>query len=75
MEHEPSQLAHPQRLSVASRIQSDRSPLTTEFNPDNPASFTPETPLKREGCIGGAWGKRRRCPRKDHVQQWAPVQD
>ena len=57
MEREPSQLAHPQRLSVASRIQSDRSPLTTEFNPDNPASSTPETPLKREGSIGGAWGK------------------
>ena len=57
MEREPSQLAHPQRLSVASHIQSDCSPLTTEFNPDNPASSTPETPLKREGSIGGAWGK------------------
>ena len=52
-----SQPAYPQRLSVASRIQSDRSPLTTEFDLDNPASSTPETPLKREGSIGGAWGK------------------
>lgn len=52
-----SQPAYPQRLSVASRIQSDRSPLTTEFDLDNPVSSTPETPLKREGSIGGAWGK------------------
>ncbi|KAL4074109.1 hypothetical protein J3A83DRAFT_4357950 [Scleroderma citrinum] len=52
-----SQPAYPQRLSVASRIQSDRSPLTTEFDLDNPVSSTPETPLKREGSISGAWGK------------------
>ena len=57
MEREPSQLAHSQRLSVASRIQNDRSPLTTEFNLDNPASSTLETSLKHEGSIGGAWGK------------------
>ncbi|KAH7888569.1 hypothetical protein F5I97DRAFT_721338 [Phlebopus sp. FC_14] len=51
-----SSQAYPQRLSVASRIQSDRSPLTTEFDLDNSVSAPPETPLKREGSVG-AWGK------------------
>ncbi|KAH0827518.1 hypothetical protein J3R83DRAFT_4231 [Lanmaoa asiatica] len=54
-ESDSSQQAYPQRLSVASRIQSDRSPLATEFDLDNSLSV-PETPLKREGSLG-AWGK------------------
>ena len=49
-----SQPAYPQRLSVASRIQSDRSPLATEFDPDNSLTV-PETPLKREGSLGASW--------------------
>lgn len=56
-ESDSSQQAYPQRLSVASRIQSDRSPLTTEFDLDNPIGAPLETPLKREGSISGAWGK------------------
>ncbi|KIJ67920.1 hypothetical protein HYDPIDRAFT_148021 [Hydnomerulius pinastri MD-312] len=55
-ESDSSQPAYPQRLSVASRIQSDRSPLTAEFDLDNSVSAPPETPLKREGSVG-AWGK------------------
>ncbi|KAF9222547.1 hypothetical protein BS17DRAFT_167647 [Gyrodon lividus] len=51
-----SSQAYPQRLSVASRIQSERSPLTTEFDFDNSVSAPPETPLKREGSIG-TWNK------------------
>ncbi|KAF9244930.1 hypothetical protein BU15DRAFT_41532 [Melanogaster broomeanus] len=51
-----SQQAYPQRLSVASRIQSDRSPIAAEFDLDNPVCAPPETPLKREGSIG-TWGK------------------
>ncbi|KIK99321.1 hypothetical protein PAXRUDRAFT_547649 [Paxillus rubicundulus Ve08.2h10] len=51
-----SSLAYPQRLSVASRIQGDRSPLAIEFDFDNSVSAPPETPLKREGSIG-AWSK------------------
>ncbi|KIJ18914.1 hypothetical protein PAXINDRAFT_97024 [Paxillus involutus ATCC 200175] len=51
-----SSLAYPQRLSVASRIQGDRSPLATEFDFDNSVSAPPETPLKREGSVG-AWSK------------------
>lgn len=54
-ESDSSQHAYPQRLSVASRIQSDRSPLATEFDLDNSLAV-PETPLKREGSLG-AWGK------------------
>lgn len=54
-ESDSSQQAYPQRLSVASRIQSDRSPLTTEFDVDNSLTV-PETPLKREGSLG-AWSK------------------
>ena len=50
-----SSQAYPQRLSVASRIQSDRSPRATEFDADNSLAV-PETPLKREGSLG-AWGK------------------
>lgn len=50
-----SSQAYPQRLSVASRIQSDRSPLTTEFDADNSLNV-PETPLKREGSLG-TWSK------------------
>ncbi|KAF8441489.1 hypothetical protein L210DRAFT_3398578 [Boletus edulis BED1] len=54
-ESDSSQPAYPQRLSVASRIQSDRSPLSTEFDADNSLAI-PETPLKREGSLG-AWSK------------------
>ncbi|KAG9316368.1 hypothetical protein JVU11DRAFT_2401 [Chiua virens] len=50
-----SSQAYPQRLSVASRIQSDRSPLATDFDLDNSLAV-PDTPLKREGSLG-AWGK------------------
>lgn len=56
-ESDSSQPAYPQRLSVASRIQSDRSPLNAEFDLDNPVSAPPETPLKRDGSITGAWGR------------------
>lgn len=54
-ESDSSHQAYPQRLSVASRIQSERSPLATEFDLDNSLAV-PETPLKREGSLG-AWGK------------------
>lgn len=54
-ESDSSQQAYPQRLSVASRMQSDRSPLATEFDLDN-SLVVPETPLKREGSLG-TWGK------------------
>ena len=50
-----SSQAYPQRLSVASRMQSDRSPLATEFDLDTSLTVQ-ETPLKREGSLG-AWGK------------------
>lgn len=56
-ESDSSQPAYPQRLSVASRIQCDRSPLNAEFDLDNPVSAPPETPLKRDGSITGTWGR------------------
>lgn len=54
-ESDSSQQAYPQRLSVASRIQSDRSPLATEFDADSSLAV-PGTPLKREGSLG-AWSR------------------
>lgn len=54
-ESDSSQQAYPQRLSVASRIQSDRSPLANDFDVDN-SLIVPETPPKREGSLG-TWGK------------------
>ncbi|KAH7912399.1 hypothetical protein BJ138DRAFT_1125246 [Hygrophoropsis aurantiaca] len=44
---------YPQRLSVASPIQSDRSPLTTEFELDD-RSLVVETPSKRDAST---WNK------------------
>ncbi|KAH7925547.1 hypothetical protein BV22DRAFT_1195119 [Leucogyrophana mollusca] len=40
---------YPQRLSVASRIQSDRSPLTTDFELDDPRGMAAEMSSKRDG--------------------------
>jgi serine/arginine repetitive matrix protein 2 len=50
---------YPTRLSVASRIQSDRSPLNTEFGDWDDRAVTNETPPKRNGEVTSTstWGK------------------
>ncbi|EGN99792.1 hypothetical protein SERLA73DRAFT_152020 [Serpula lacrymans var. lacrymans S7.3] len=50
---------YPQRLSVASRIQSDRSPLNTDFEWDDSRGTATETSSKRtgDGSSTTTWGR------------------